>query len=339
MSFHISVTDQSPIHANSTSGESPLLSVKLAQACERWGYHRFWMAEHHNSGIFACPCPEILIGNIANKTERIKVGTGGVMLSHYSPYKVAEQFRMLEVLHPGRVDLGIGRAPGGDQLASDALAFPARATNGQAYSHQASDLVNLLKGTMNPNNPYAKLKLTPEINVSPSLWMLGSGSGSCEFAGSLGTGFVLAQFIDSRTPAKKIFNAYRAAFKAAKHKHAPKTMLALAVVCADSSREAKKIASIRAYSKVLANIHGIREGFPSIQETEAAIKKMSATEKGYFQTYMGDIIYGTGSECRKKIEALVDNCRANEVTVVNVTYTFEQRLRSYELLAQAFEMF
>ncbi|MEY8213062.1 MAG: LLM class flavin-dependent oxidoreductase [Colwellia sp.] len=339
MSFLISVTDQSPVHANSTSGESPLLSVKLAQQCERWGYHRFWMAEHHNSGIFACPCPEILIGHIASQTNHIKVGAGGVMLSHYSPYKVAEQFRMLEVLYPGRVDLGVGRAPGGDQLSSDALAFPARASNGQAFAHQASDLVHLLKGTMDPKNPYSKLRLTPEIDVSPSLWMLGSSSSSCEFAGSLGTGFVLAQFIDSSTPADKIFNAYRAAFKAAKHQHAPKTMLALAVVCADSNKEARKIASIRAYSKVLAHMHGIREGFPSIQETEEALKKMSVTEKGYFERCLGDIIYGTGIQCRKRIESLVNNCQADEVTVVNVTYTFEQRLRSYELLAQAFEMF
>ena len=327
------------IHANSSSGESPLLSVKLAQACERWGYHRFWMAEHHNSGIFACPCPEILIGHIASQTSRIKVGTGGVMLSHYSPYKVAEQFRMLEVLYPGRVDLGVGRAPGGDQVSSDALAFPAKASNSQAFSHQAHDLVHFLKGTMEPEHPYSKLIVTPQVDAAPSLWMLGSGSSSCEFAGTLGTGFVLAQFIDSRTPADKIFNAYRAAFKAAGHKGSPKTMLALAVVCADTTEEAQQIAAIRAYSKVLAHMHGIRDGFPSPQETAVALKKLSVPEMDYFNQCMSDIISGTGAECRTKIEALVANCQADEVTVVNVTYTFEQRLRSYELLAQAFEMY
>lgn len=339
MSLRISVTDQSPIHANSSSGESPLLSVKLAQACERWGYHRFWMAEHHNSGIFACPCPEILIGHIASQTSRIKVGTGGVMLSHYSPYKVAEQFRMLEVLYPDRVDLGVGRAPGGDQVSSDALAFPAKASNSQAFAHQAHDLVHFLKGTMEPDHPYSKLIVTPQVDAAPSLWMLGSGSSSCEFAGTLGTGFVLAQFIDSRTPADKIFNAYRAAFQAAGHKDSPKTMLALAVVCADTTEEAQQIASIRAYSKVLAHMHGIRDGFPSPQETATALKKLSVSEMDYFNQCMGDIISGTGVECRTKIEALVANCQADEVTVVNVTYTFDQRLRSYELLAQAFEMY
>lgn len=339
MSLLISVTDQSPIHANSTSGESPLLSVKLAQECERWGYHRFWMAEHHNSGIFACPCPEILIGHIASQTERIKVGTGGVMLSHYSPYKVAEQFRMLEVLYPDRVDLGVGRAPGGDQLSSDALAFPAKASNSKAFANQAHDLVHFLQGTMEANHPYSKLTLTPDINVSPSLWMLGSGSASCEFAGTLGTGFVLAQFIDSRTPADKIFNAYRAAYNAAGHDGKPKTMLALAVVCADTTEEALQIASIRAYSKVLAHMHGIRDGFPSPEETQQALLRMSLSEKDYFNQCLGDIIAGTGAECRDKIEALVTNCQADEITVVNVTYTFEQRLHSYKLLAQAFDMF
>ncbi len=339
MSLLISVTDQSPIHANSSSGESPLLSVQLAQACEKWGYHRFWMAEHHNSGIFACPCPEILIGHIASQTNHIKVGTGGVMLSHYSPYKVAEQFRMLEVLYPDRVDLGVGRAPGGDQLSSDALAFPAKASNSQAFANQAHDLVHFLQGTMDEEHSYSKLTLTPDINVSPSLWMLGSGSASCEFAGTLGTGFVLAQFIDSRTPADKIFNAYRAAYKEAGHEGKPQTMLALAVVCADTTEEALQIASIRAYSKVLAHMHGIRDGFPSPQETQVALKQMSLAEKNYFEQCLGDIIAGTGTECREKIEALVANCQADEVTVVNVTYTFEQRLRSYELLAQAFEMF
>lgn len=339
MSLLISVTDQSPIHANSSSGESPLLSVKLAQACERWGYHRFWMAEHHNSGIFACPCPEILIGHIASQTKRINVGTGGVMLSHYSPYKVAEQFRMLEVLYPGRVDLGVGRAPGGDQISSDALAFPGKASNSQAFAHQAHDLVHFLNGTLEDDHPYSALKVTPEINAAPSLWMLGSGSASCEFAGTLGTGFVLAQFIDSRTPADKIFNAYRAAYHAAGHQGSPKAMLALAVVCADTTEEALQIASIRAYSKVLAHMHGIRDGFPSPQETAEAVKKLSLSELDYFNQCMGDIIAGTGAECRAKIEALVDNCQADEVTVVNVTYTFEQRLRSYELLAKAFDMF
>jgi len=155
----------------------------------------------------------------------------------------------------------------------------------------------------------------------------------------LGTGFVLAQFIDSRTPADKIFDAYRAAFRAAGHKGSPKTMLALAVVCADTTEEAQQIASIRAYSKVLAHMHGIRDGFPSPQETAAALKKLSVPEMDYFTQCMGDIISGTGAECRTKIEALVANCQADEVTVVNVTYTFEQRLRSFELLAQAFEMY
>ncbi|MCR8924264.1 MsnO8 family LLM class oxidoreductase [Dasania sp. GY-MA-18] len=339
MTLRISVTDQAPIHANSSSAESPLLSVKLAQACERWGYHRYWMAEHHNSGIFACPCPEILIAHIASQTQRIRVGTGGVMLSHYSPYKVAEQFRMLEALYPNRVDLGIGRAPGGDELASQALAFPAQAAHGQTYAQQAEYLQHFLQGSMPADHPYSQLKVTPEIDTSPSLWMLGSGSGSCQFAGELGMGFVLAQFIDSTTPANKIFNAYRAAHHAAGHKHPAQTMLALAVVCADNAEEALQIASIRAYSKVLAHMHGIRDGFPSPQQTMDAIKKMSHSEKGYFDKCLADIIAGTGEACRQRIEDLVASCQADEVSVVNVTHTFEQRLRSYELLAQSFEIF
>ncbi|WP_019531336.1 LLM class flavin-dependent oxidoreductase [Dasania marina] len=192
---------------------------------------------------------------------------------------------------------------------------------------------------MPADHPYASLKLTPEGDINPNLWMLGSGSGSCQFAGELGMGFVLAQFIDSRTPADKIFQAYRAAYAGAGHTGPAKTMLALAVVCADSTEEAQQIASIRAYAKVLAHMHNMRDGLPSPQQTMDAIAKMSHSEKDYFDQCLADIIAGTGAECRQRIETLVANCQADEVSVVNVTHTFEQRLRSYELLAQAFEMF
>ncbi len=151
MSLKLTVVDQSPVPGKPHELPPPALSAVLARACERAGYHRYWVAEHHNSINFAGPSPEVLISHIASVTESIRVGSGGVMLPHYSPYKVAEQFRLLETLFPGRIDLGIGRAPGGDGLASHALAYPYAQAHEDFYPQQAMLLKGFLSGGMGLN--------------------------------------------------------------------------------------------------------------------------------------------------------------------------------------------
>jgi len=336
--LRLSVTDQCPVYLGTTPEQAPQNSLQLAQACENWGYHRFWLAEHHNTALFACSSPEIMIGYIAAHTHSIRVGSGGVMLSHYSPFKVAEQFRMLEAQYPQRIDLGIGRAPGGDRKASEALAYPASATHGEVFALQARDLVGYLRQELPGDYPFASLKVTPQLSRSPSIWMLGSGGSTAEFAGSLGLGFVLAQFIDSRVDPAPIFNNYRRALAA----HHPDTeaspMLAMAVVCAETQEEAYELACVRACSKMVSHLSGNREFLPTPAQAQDRIRQLNESELAYFQRCLGDIVHGSGEQCREQIEQIAKNCQARDISVVNVTHSLDTRLKSYELLAQAFEM-
>ncbi|WP_372724584.1 MsnO8 family LLM class oxidoreductase, partial [Immundisolibacter sp.] len=216
MVLKLSVTDQSPIHEGGRPSRGPHDSLRLAQACERFGYHRYWLAEHHNTPGYAGPCPEILIGHIAAHTRRIRVGSGGIMLPHYPPYKVAETFRMLEVLYPGRIDLGLGRAPGGDGQATAALAYPRQPINSDLYPRQVFDLMGYLNNDLPAQHPFHGIRLVPEDGGVPQFWMLGSSGGSAEVAGQLGSGFVLALFIGTHARSPAIIEAYRQAFQPSK---------------------------------------------------------------------------------------------------------------------------
>jgi len=336
--LRLSVTDQCPVYIGTSPQQAPQHSLLLAQACESWGYQRFWLAEHHNTALFACSSPEIMMGYIAANTKTIRVGSGGVMLSHYSPFKVAEQFRMLEAQYPNRIDLGIGRAPGGDRKASEALAYPGPPTHGEIFTLQARDLVGYLRQELPQDHPFAKLKVTPQLPTCPSVWMLGSGGSTAEFAGILGLGFVLAQFIDSRVDPAPVFNLYRQAFAHHHPDDVATPMLAMAVVCAETREEAYELACVRACSKMVSHLTGNREFLPTPAQAQDSIRQLNQSEQDYFQRCLADIVHGTGAQCREQIEVIADRCQARDVSVVNVTHSLETRLKSYELLARAFEM-
>ena len=192
----LTVIDQSPIQPGSKDNRpAPQLSAELAKSCENFGYSRYWLAEHHNADYFSGPSPATLISHIASQTSTIRVGSGGVMLSHYSPYMIAEQFRLLSTLFPNRIDLGIGRAPGGDGLASAALAYPGNATQGEVYSRQALDLKNFLIGTIEDGHPFKNMTVSPYKDCNPELWMLGTSGGSAALAGHLGYHLSLGLFV------------------------------------------------------------------------------------------------------------------------------------------------
>jgi len=170
----LSVLDQSPIRAGGTATDALRETLQLAEACDRLGYRRYWVAEHHNSGGLAGASPEILIGQIAARTNQIRVGSGGVMLSHYSPLKVAEQFRMLEALYPGRIDLGLGRAPGSDGRTAGILAYGRQSFAGDAYADQLLDLYGFLTDSFPQGHPFRGITASPRIETLPDLWLLGS---------------------------------------------------------------------------------------------------------------------------------------------------------------------
>ncbi|HEX2116003.1 MAG TPA: MsnO8 family LLM class oxidoreductase, partial [Alphaproteobacteria bacterium] len=204
----LSVLDQSPVRAGGTAAQAVAETIELAQHCERLGYHRYWLAEHHNADGLAGTAPEILIARIAAATNRMRIGSGGVMLSHYSPLKVAETFRMLETLYPGRIDLGIGRAPGSDPRTAQALQHGPGALPIEYYPAQIADLLAYLGPGLAPDHPFAGVRAMPAAPAAPEFWVLGSSDQSAAYAAHFGAAFSFAHFITERM-GPEIMQAYR----------------------------------------------------------------------------------------------------------------------------------
>lgn len=331
----LSVLDQSPIHDGGPAHEAPRCSVRLAQAADALGYHRYWVAEHHDTAGYAGSCPEVLIGHIAQATRRIRVGSGGVMLMHYSPYKVAETFRMLEALNPGRIDLGLGRAPGAAGLASAALAWPYRSRGGDLYGNQVHDLSGFLHGNLPADHDFAGLTAQPDPGSVPELWLLGSGDGSAEFAGRMGTGFALALFIGTHERSPAILEAYRRAFRPSPSRARPATALAVAVLCAPTAEEARHIAATHTWWKVQAFRHNRRVPLLPPEECLRLRQTLSPADRDYWDETLATMIVGDPAQCREALARLAADYAAEEIIAVNVCYRFEDRLRSYRLLAHA----
>ncbi|GGK68765.1 LLM class flavin-dependent oxidoreductase [Amphritea balenae] len=337
MNLKLSVVDQAPAHNNQSQVAGLQYSTQLAQLCDQLGYHRFWIAEHHDTASYSSSCPEILISHIAQNTQNIRVGSGGVMLSHYSPLKVAEVFRTLEALNPGRIDLGVGRAPGGTDATSQALSFPNQPNNADIYPHLLSDLSGFLYDNLPPDHPYYGINATPVGSVSPQLWTLGSSSGSIDLAAELGLGFVLALFIGTHDRPAEIFERYKARFRPnGKGPETAQTILSVACLCADSAEEAAYLAAPNMYWKVMAFRHGIREHIRSPEQALDLYNKLSLSDQAYYQETLNTVISGSAIQCREKLENLALQYSAEELMLVNVTYDFEDRCNSYRKLMTAF---
>lgn len=258
----LSVLDQSPISDGSTATQAFSHTVTLAQEVEKLGYTRFWVSEHHNSVSLAGSSPEILISHIAAKTERMRVGSGGVMLPHYSPYKVAENFRVLEALYPNRIDLGVGRAPGGMPIATRALQEGKMVSLDQ-YPEQIADVAMYLHDQVPENHHYANLKATPVIPTSPDMWLLGSSGESAKIAAQQGASFAFAQFINGYG-GPEVMEAYQKQFQPSYLGDKPKSIVAIFVICGETNEEAEKIASSLDLSILLLEQGKRTTGTPSI---------------------------------------------------------------------------
>lgn len=333
MPLKLSVVDQSPVHGSHPALEAAKLTIELAKACDQMGYYRYWVAEHHDSMHFANPCPEILVATIASVTENIRVGSGGVMLSHYSPLKVAETFKMLETLHPGRIDLGIGRAPGGTGLTTHALAFPHQPSQSDIYGHQAYDLKGFIQGNMPSENPFHKINVLPDNTPQPELWMLGSSGGSAGLAGHLGYNIALARFIDPDNCHPSIFNEFDEEWKRAGHSSTANKMLAIACICAETEEEAKLRAGTAVYRKLAAQL-GLREAFLTPSEVQDRYNEFPNSYKAEFDHILSGYTVGTPEQCWEEMEKLSQAFNCDEIGTVAVTYSYEDRLDSYQLLAK-----
>src|SRR5262245_36169815 len=266
----LSVLDQSPVSTGSTPAQALQHSIELARLVDELGYARYWIAEHHATEALASPAPEILIARIGAETVRIRVGSGGVMLPHYSPLKVAESFRMLHALYPGRVDLGVGRAPGGTPLETFALRRERLDTPlPDDFGDQLIELLGFLHKEFAPRHPFSRIKLSPDAAGAPDVWLLGSSLWSSSAAAQLGLPYAFAHFI-APEPTRAAIEGYRAQFQPSAYLEKPRAMMAMGVICADTDEEAERLAaSWRLMRQRL--IRGDLRQIPSVEEALAEL--------------------------------------------------------------------
>ena len=339
--MRLSVLDQSPIRKDGNAADAVAETIALAKACDRLGYHRYWLAEHHNSNSFAGSCPEILIGRVASETHFIRVGSGGVMLTHYSPLKVAEQFRMLEVLNPGRIDLGLGRAPGTDQMTASALQAGPQGWSIDAFPSQVHLLRQFLddgaeREPLPADHPYRGIHAMPRAPSAsgPELWMLGSGIHGAIYAGEFGLPFSHAYFI-SPEGSEDAVAAYRERFKPSAACPKPVVSLGVAALVAETEDDARALAASRNLW-VVRLLTGRPIPFPP--PDEARDYPFTEQELTLLRTVQRRSIVGTPEQVRTGLLALAEAHGAEELVVVTITYDYASRLRSYELLADAFAL-
>jgi luciferase family oxidoreductase group 1 len=328
----LSVLDQSPVRQGVTPRDALLETIELARHVDRLGYRRYWLAEHHGTPALAGSAPEIMIARIAAETQRIRVGSGGVMLSHYSSLKVAEQFRMLETLHPGRIDLGIGRAPGSDRLTAVALQHGPGALGIEHFPNQIADVLAYLEGTMPPDHPFSRIRLMPAGDTNPEIWLLGSSDQSALFAAYFGCPFSFAHFITDEG-GTEIMDLYRQEFRLSQRLAAPQASVGIFVICADSEAEAERLAASRDLSR-LRQRRGMPAPYPPPEE--ALAYPYSEAEWREVEYNRRRQVVGAPEQVKARIEALAASYRVDEIVVVTICHDFGARKRSYSLLADAF---
>jgi luciferase family oxidoreductase group 1 len=333
--FPLSVLDQSPIAEGSDGPTALRNTIDLAQLADRLGYRRYWLAEHHGGPMLAGPSPEALIGPVAAATTRIRVGSGGVMLPHYSPFKVAETFSLLAGLFPDRIDLALGRAAGTDPLTTFALQRDRRHAAADDFPAQLAELLAYLQSRMPEGHPFARLAQTlPGLPQRPQPWLLGSSAQSAVWAAELGLPYAFADFINPE--GAEIVASYRERFAAQEvPERRPHAAVAVWVVCADSDEEAQRIASSGRMAFTLLR-RGELIAIPSPDEAQRFLERERPERAP--NAPRRRVVVGTPAAVRSQLEEVVASYGADELIAVNVTYSHADRRRSYELLAEAFEL-
>jgi luciferase family oxidoreductase group 1 len=336
--MRLSVLDQSPIRKGGTAREAVLETVQLAKESERLGYHRFWLAEHHNTTSFAGSTPEVLMARVGAETSRIRIGSGGIMLPHYSPLKVAENFRMLETLYPGRIDLAIGRAPGADGRTAIALQSGPKAYDIGVFPQQAEMLRHYLEESAGiaqwpDDHPFRHVHASPRGPGLPQMWMLASTLNGAVYAAELGLPLAFAQFISPDDGGAQAAALYRSRFKPRQPGDAPSIAVAVFALAAETEEEAERLCATRNLwvMQLLRNQAG---PFPSPEE--ALAYPSTPEDRILLRAIAARGVTGTSSEVREGLEKMAAAYAAEEVIVLTITHDFAARLRSYALIAQAF---
>ncbi len=329
--MRLSVLDQSPIPEGSTAAQALHNTVDLGRHAERLGYERYWLAEHHATPALACATPEVLIAAVAQATEQIRVGSGGVMLPHYSPLKVAEVFSTLAGLHPERIDLGIGRAPGTDPMTMLALQRDRRQGSPDDFPEQLAELLALLEHRMPANHPFARHARTlPGLPERPEPWLLGSSPQSAIWAGELGLPYAIADFINPGGAA--LAADYRTRFLDSERLPAPRVIVCTIAICADTDEEAERIASS---GRMMFSLLRMGQLIP-IPPPEKALAYLETRERPD-RTGGRRAIVGSPATVRDGLEEVAREYGTDELMLLTITYAHEARRRSYELIAEVMQ--
>jgi luciferase family oxidoreductase group 1 len=328
----LSVLDQSPISVGSTGGDALRNSVDLARHTERLGYTRYWVAEHHATPMLACASPEVLISALGAATTRMRVGSGGVMLPHYSPLKVAENFSMLTGMYGDRVDLAIGRAPGSDPVTAFALQRDRRTAGPDDFPEQLAELLAYVDDAMPVTHRFARLAKLPGGAIRPDVWLLGSSAQSGIWAAGLGLPYAFADFINP-SGGTGITARYRSEYAPSKPHPAPQVVVAVWALCADTDEEADRLASSSRMAFTLFHqgrlipVPPVDVALTFVAEHAHEIEALGRRRRW---------LVGSPATVKPRIEATAAEYGADEVMIVTITHDHGARRRSYELLADAF---
>ncbi|MGE4425176.1 MAG: LLM class flavin-dependent oxidoreductase [Solirubrobacteraceae bacterium] len=331
----LSVLDLAPVVDGSTPHDALASSVDLARHVEALGYNRVWFAEHHNMPGIASSAPPVLIAHIAAATERIRVGSGGVMLPNHAPLVVAEQFGMLQALHPGRIDLGLGRAPGTDGQTAAALRRNADPYGAESdFPEQLAELRGFLSGALPAGHPHRAIKAVPNVGEEPPIWLLGSSGYSAQLAGELGLRFSFAHHFSAENTEPAV-RMYRASFRPSEALQQPYVMLGTAIVAAEDDERAEFLAG----SSNLQFLR-LRQGRPGLLPTpdEAAAQRYSPAEQAFLESRRTSQIVGGPDTVRQGIEALLARTDADELMITTAVHDHAARRRSYEIIAEVMDL-
>jgi len=331
----LSIIDQSPVSEGFTPADALRNTIELARLADRLGYERYWIAEHHGIEALASPAPEILMARVAAETSAIRIGSGAVLLPHYSPFKVAETFRVLHALYPDRIDLGLGRAPGGTQLDAMALRRDRSRAMPDDFGQQLVELLAWLHGGFPPDHAFSRIRISPAMPGAPAVWLLGSSPWSAAAAAQLGLPYAFAHFIDQRSTRTAIEH-YRSHFVAAQAGDRPRVILSLGAICAASDEEAAwLLGSARLFRRRI--MQGDLRTIPTPEEARIELGSSAMASPpgdGEWPRYFT----GEPARLRDQLIDMASVLHADELMIVTIVHDHRARMRSYELLAQAFAL-
>ena len=336
----LSVLDQSPVSDGFTPADALRNTIELARLADKLGYERYWIAEHHAIVTLASPAPEILIARLGAETSKIRIGSGGVLLPHYSPLKVAETFRMLHAMYPGRIDLGIGRAPGGSGLEAFALRRDrSERLQNDDFEEQLLELLAFLHHEFPADHPFARIKVSPDMPGAPEVWLLGSSPWSSALAAKWGLPYAFAHFISPEETSASVEN-YRSNFQPSKRLSRPRAIVALGVICADTEAEAKRLYTSTQLHIRRIRLQGKRLPVPTPDQAIAELGNLAFGEDsvvrgaGEWPRY----IVGAPEQVRDELERMASHLQVEEMMIIAVLHDYQARLRSYQLIAEAFNI-